>query len=709
MELRTIQIRNFRALQKIDFPISSFSCVIGENNVGKSSLLQALIRFCDGKKLQATDCYDAKQPVIIQAELTGITDDDLSLLADEHQTKIKSLIVNGSLKLMRKYDLDGSGSLRSIKKIPKDERLRPDVLAEFVKGKKGATLASEAAQQYPEIAAQIPSSPTQAKIRELVEEYVRSLAETDLVEADCALETGIDNSIIRLLPEPVYIPAVKDIGDDMKAKDSATFGKVLGLLLNVIEPKLADAKELFENLDKKFNRVKGDDGSVADKRLDEIREVEQTIETHLKEHFPQATVEVRIPPPDVKTILSSAKIDVNDGLPGPIETKGDGLKRSVMFAIFRSFVELTRKKGWQKKSAGANGQARYLFLYEEPELYLHPKAQKTLFEALAVVTKDHQVAVTTHSPLFFSADATTTFAKMLKHPADSRRPKPFSELLPVELTSEMPFKDAFQLLCFENNNIAFFATDVVLVEGDTDIIAFKHIAKKLNPAWDFDKGRVMMLRVSGKSNFRRFTEFFGRFGIRVHIIADLDLVARDFDKLGFPADAAIHQERSTLLQEVDKVAGTAAPDADRIKKLFTQRTWRERWTDAIAAMRCFKAGVKPTDDQIALMELMLEEERHQPRIDTLKGNTTIRSLKRNFLSALRTHNVHVMDRGEIEDYYPSEIVGGDKSSKAEDFTKKVVTKDAIIGLCESVPDGGTGTEKPEFEVMFMQIFGVDGS
>ena len=58
-----------------------------------------------------------------------------------------------------------------------------------------------------------------------------------------------------MLPVPIYIPAVKDLADDIKTAESAPFGKILGILLLAVEPKLPDAQHLFDELNTKLNRV----------------------------------------------------------------------------------------------------------------------------------------------------------------------------------------------------------------------------------------------------------------------------------------------------------------------------------------------------------------------------------------------------------------------------------------------------------------------
>jgi putative ATP-dependent endonuclease of OLD family len=705
MQIRNVRIQNFRSLKGIHFPIGTFSCVIGENNVGKSSLLQALLRFRDGRKLASTDYYNESEPVTVEAELAEIVPEDLSLLAEEHRTKISEIISNGSLKLLRRFKASSSGSLRVVRRVARDERLRPDNVDAFLKGKKGTALRDEACGQYPEIAEVIPSSTTQTAVKGLIEDYCRLLGNDDLTEIVCELPTGIENSIAALLPEPIYIPAVKDIADDVKTKDSATFGKILGLL-NVIEPKLADMREMLADLDQRPNRGIGEGGAQRDDRISEIREVEEVIQTHLRENFPSSSVELHIPPPSLATILSSAQIVVNDGaVSGPIETVGDGLKRSLLFAVFRAYVELARRPDWQKKKDVPDRRSpHYLFLYEEPELYLHPKGQRNLFDALSFVSKEHQVVVTTHSPLFFGSDATTTFAKMIKRRPSETEPKPFAELLPVNLGGDLSAKETFQLISFENNNIAFFATDVVLVEGDSDLVALKHIARKLNPAWDLDKGRIMMLRVSGKGNFKRFSEFFKRFDIKVHIISDLDVLIRDFDKLGIPTTDPVQEQRSRLLQEADRLTGYGEPSNERIRELFAQSSMRERMVRFVSILLRVREGKTITDEDRAHLESMLDEGRNQPRVEALRTNESLRSGKLRLLEGLRRYNVHVLEKGTIEDYYPDGVLGSDKTSRAEDFVRKVQSREHILSTCASANPESTGEHIPEFVQIFQTVF-----
>jgi len=53
----------------------------------------------------------------------------------------------------------------------------------------------------------------------------------------------------------VIIPAVKDVGDDLKTTQSTSFGRLLGLLLDDMTPDLAAVKDALDSLDRLFNRT----------------------------------------------------------------------------------------------------------------------------------------------------------------------------------------------------------------------------------------------------------------------------------------------------------------------------------------------------------------------------------------------------------------------------------------------------------------------
>lgn len=701
-------VKNFKGLREIDLPVSRFVCLIGRNNAGKSSLLQALIRFFDGKKIDPTLYFDPAAPITIEVGFSSVSEADMTLISnEEHRRRFSEMLSGHAVRLVRRYEPGGAiGRLRWIARVPIDSRFEEDSLESLLAGKRpGAAFQGELLEIFSELGDTVNVKTNQKQAKELIGALAAAIPDSERRDVESDLPAGIDNTIKPLLPEPIYIPAVKDLSDEIATKESASFGKLLGILLDQISPLLEEAEETFLSLRAKLNRIKLPDGSLQDGRLEAVRNIETVVQEFVRQNFPRVSVDIQIPPPDVKTVLSEARIWVDDGVPGSIETKGDGLKRAVTFAILRAYVELSREHA--NNLSGLRVATNYLLLFEEPELYLHPTAQKILFGALAEIAKSGHVFVSTHSPLFFGAEVTNTFVKITKVSDISIAIKPFARTLPVDLR-ELGSKSRFQIISYETNNSAFFCDTVVLVEGDSELIVLPHLAKIVDPGWDAERVGVAFCRIGGKGNIARYRDFFGAFEVRVCVFADLDCVLEGFEQLG-PSPEAV-EARQQLLNSVDRVAeaehipGTLrSRDIRDMQESGARRLQFQHLRDVIVRFRDGGA----TSDEIDAAENeffgdLIVSKRRQVLEQSADPDVVVR--KRELLRILRLQDVFVLERGSLEKYYPGEVTGNDKPAKAINFCERVTDANALTALCNSPDAESRDSQENEFTLAFGQIF-----
>lgn len=699
MILENLKVVNFKGLKEIEIPVSNFVCVIGENNAGKSSLLQAILLFLNNPKINKSVYYDPNSDILITATFSGITESVLEKIAEEHRERIAAFIENGRIKLARRYSTDCVGKLRLVKKVPSDEKYDEENIVQTFKGKRGETIVETLKELYPEVVGnkKIENTITQNEAKSLISEYIRNMSPEQFVERDVSLPTGIDNSIKAILPEPVYIPAVKDLTDEIKTKESASFGKLLNILLNVIEDDLIEDKDTFEQLRKKLNRIVNSDGTVSDYRIEKVREIEKTIQRNLDETFKNIEIELQIPPPDIKTILSSASIYANDGVRGPIDNKGDGVKRAITFSILKSYVQLSQNKDWRKpKDVNKTTKEKFIFLFEEPELYLHPKAQDTLFDALTRIVDEHQILVTTHSPHFFSHNNTKTFIKIVK---EYKTPAPISRCITINLDN-ISERDKFQIISFESANAAFFSNKIVLVEGDSEAIILPHISYLLDPYKNLKSQNVALVRVAGKGSFKRYKEFFDKFSVPVSIFADLDVIVRDFDKVD-PSPEVL-KIRKELLAIIDKIIDDENKKESPNPRLLKEALQKERARKLYDSIKEARSN-GDNEKVISLLEELFIFEKTEPQMEVLKDHTytDVLNKKRQLLAELRKNGVFILERGAIESYYPEGIGGQDKPTKAQTFCRTITTREQVLGISDELPDM---EGKTEMEVIFEHIF-----
>ncbi|TAL41425.1 MAG: ATP-dependent endonuclease [Salinibacterium sp.] len=678
VKLSSVRIQNFKGLRDVTVPLSQFGCLIGENNSGKSSVLQALLLLlgANNKRPTETDFFDKATSIRIELQIDEIDETDLARIAnDAHRASFAADVVDRSIRLIRILEPGPGSKLQLLvsRRGPANDNWTNAIMDPAMKGHSGEELRSIAVALIPELDAKLTSKPTQAAIRVARDELTEALDDDQMIDRDEPLATGLDAGIKNFLPEPIYIEAVKDVADEVKTTDTATFGKLLGLLLEEVQDQFADVEKQFRVIQRQLSRVLDDDGVLVDDRIGQVQAIESMINRFVRESFPDVDLTISVPVPKMKTILSSAEISANDGHDGPIVSKGDGLKRAVAFAILRAYTSL-RSTGITDANTNP-AKNHYWLLFEEPELYLYPRAQKQLFSALEVFAKDHPVMVTTHSPLFFDADATQSFIKFRKvRPTPGETP--FTEVHPIVI-DDVSTKAAFQIICHENNSIGFFAKEVVLVEGDSDVLLFQHIAKLLNPAWDAVERNIAIARTNGKGNIANYRTFFEKFDIPVHVICDLDALVSGFDKL-HPTDE-LKSKRSELLQFVDTTIASDSSEGitqGEAATLAASADARALWNEVEKA----RAGMDDTEAARAALALAVEsffDVRKKPdRVLALREATgEIDTKKREIIEMLRSTRTYVLALGAVENYYASSSESRDKVKQAIDYCAACSTLD----------------------------------
>lgn len=170
-----------------------------------------------------------------------------------------------------------------------------------------------------------------------------------------------------------------------------------------------------------------------------------------------------------------------------------------------------------------------IILYEEPELYLHPQMLRKLKAILNTIsqTENWQIICSTHSPVFINvADAPESLV-ILSRTADGG--------IAVRQLTESPFeeteaglieRDALRAALDFHPTVCevFFASKVILVEGDTEMAIFKH-CNQLLVYCDVNLEKSMdctIVSCGGKWTIPAIGRLLSRFGVSFKIVHDLD-------------------------------------------------------------------------------------------------------------------------------------------------------------------------------------------
>jgi len=108
VKLKTVQIVNFRRFSNVTIPISDYTCFVGENGVGKSTVLAALnVFFCenihsstDTSRLSAEDFHQRQTQTPIEITVT------FSDLTNEAKEALSDYVRNDELKITAQATYD---------------------------------------------------------------------------------------------------------------------------------------------------------------------------------------------------------------------------------------------------------------------------------------------------------------------------------------------------------------------------------------------------------------------------------------------------------------------------------------------------------------------------------------------------------------------------------------------------------------------------
>lgn len=218
MHFDLLKIRNYRALKCVDINLSELTCIIGENNSGKSSILLALSLFISGTNLNKNDFYDRSKPITIEVNCSLI-EEDIEKITKDAYSKIDFLINDMKLNLVREYDINGNSTIFYKKLVPKDSRFDPEEIDRILSGKKRKEIEESMKLHFPQHASFFESVTSQSNARKIIDSIIQSMKPDELNESLVEVPSASSKVIQTIFPEPVYIPAVKDINDEARQKN----------------------------------------------------------------------------------------------------------------------------------------------------------------------------------------------------------------------------------------------------------------------------------------------------------------------------------------------------------------------------------------------------------------------------------------------------------------------------------------------------------
>lgn len=376
MKIKTIKIKNFRSYKdEVEIEFGELTAFVGKNDIGKSTVLEALdIFFNNSKGVIKLDKDDVNKKALAD----GDTETVISVCFEDLPTSIVIDSTNQTT-LPDEYLLNSNNQLEIIKKYSNGANEKVFVKSNHPTNANCKNLLQNKNNELQKIVKEnnvtCSNQTINAVMRTAIWQHFSSNLQLQEIEID--VTKGDTKSIWDKLQ--TYLPLYTLFQSDRKNSDGDD--EVQDPLKKAVEQILNDAT-LKAKFDEIATEVKAKLQDVASRTLSKIQEMNPEIANSLNPVIP-ATDSLKW-----KDVFKNVSIAGDENI--PINKRGSGVKRLILLNFFRAEAE--RRKL-------AENIPSIIYAIEEPETSQHTEHQKKLIKAFLDLsnTQNTQVIITTHS------------------------------------------------------------------------------------------------------------------------------------------------------------------------------------------------------------------------------------------------------------------------------------------------------------------------
>ncbi len=524
MRLAKLRIKNFRCFKEQEVLLDAYSCLVGANGSGKSTILMALNVFfrntsapSDVINLQDEDFHMkvTSEPI----EITCVFVD----LNEDAKNDLKAYVRQNELSVTAKATWDAATSRAEVKQVGIRKVIRafaPYFEAVERKAKAGELkeVYSSIRESYEDLPPPATMAAMQNALREFEEENPSLCEEVESGSQFYGWSKGAN--LLGKYIQWVYLPAVKDPTDEQDEQKNTALGSLLQRSIRSEVDFTEPLEKLRVTATKEYRQLIDEKNSVLD-------DIAERIQNQLRSWaHPGARVELNWHFDDQKSVSVAdpfARVKVGEGeFLGEIVRAGHGLQRSFLVSMLQVLADLEE-----------SDRPTLLLGFEEPELYQHPPQAKhlaTLLESLSLT--DTQIIATTHSPYFVSSKGyenvrlvttdTETCVSSVHQFTYKQLSSDLAEALGDAPQQPSELMASVQQIMQPSQTELFFCKVPVLVEGPEDI-AFLSIYMHTNGLWDeFRKLGCHFIPCIGKTNMSRPLAIARGLGMNPFVVFDGD-------------------------------------------------------------------------------------------------------------------------------------------------------------------------------------------
>jgi putative ATP-dependent endonuclease of OLD family len=594
MKIEYFYIKGFRRIKEAKVECGDATFLIGENNIGKSSILTALeLFFSDVKTLDEEDYFKIDEPkfqadeIVFEVKLT-----DLPLESNSwrgFKGRIFSETTNGEtlncIYYRKTYPRSGTAKreMRSCSKTIRDEFAKCRTLDDYISAGISEAVIAECFEGEVNKAKAIT-----AKDKDKLD-LISEIWDVDETNSDWATNPGgIEQNILVKLPRFLLIPAENGKNE---------INKPGGALQNTMKELFSEVREASENykqaqiyLDRLALELDPNDQTQEfGKMLIDINNIISGVFTGSQIHI---TTNLSDPGSSIKPTFD---IQMSSNVKTNPERQGMGALRSTVFALLRY-----RERFAQRKIKEGVLIRPLIIGFEEPEMYLHPNAASLMREKLyeLATSSNSKIICTTHSPYMIDLSRkidNESYPKqvlnLLSLKMDAEHAIPVTTVIPFNTTLayknlQADDKQFVKFVLKIDDSIAkvFFCKRVIVVEGDTEELLLKETVQRL-PSEKMKRFLCdyQIVKARGKAVIISLVKYLKILGIEPFVIHDMDTEAGAI-KFNNPILASLDnlEDRRLMVEHtIEDLLGYAEPLNEKPYNAykFINENWGSEWKD----------------------------------------------------------------------------------------------------------------------------------
>lgn len=572
MKLEKLKIKGFRKLKNITLDFKDASFLIGENNIGKSSILRALELLLTMNTANEADYTKRKNSGSGEIErieneivLIGIFTDVPEVADSWIGFKGRIFIENGKRKIKYRKTFSDSGTIYEIweqKKELKEDLTRGNKI--YIES------IIESGIDEEKVSSHFKGIDTKTNLNvNKHKDLLNSFPDVwDYEEEFDWIKNpgGIPQNVISKLPKFVLIPA-EHRADEIDSNKKTALGEIMSTIFDDIVEKSKN----FEKVKQYFGELENEIDTENTKT--EFGELMVEVNKTIKNIFPDSELLAKVNLSDPSTFLKP-KYDIKLGsnILTDVSYQGTGMIRSTAFSLLKF------REDW-KKTREQKDLRNLIIGFEEPELFLHPNASNQMRDTIyELAGTSNQIICTSHSPYMIDLSRENekqiinnlsidedTFVRSTSFSVTDK----FLELLEGE-------KHYVKMLIKLDDYFAraFFAKKILIVEGDTEDVVLRKSISLLNKD---DRNKIksdyQFIKARGKATIPPLVKYFKSLGIdNIFIIHDRDSGTEKAEAVNPRILEVINSEEERVMLEecIEDVLGYDAPSKDKPYKAYIE-------------------------------------------------------------------------------------------------------------------------------------------